>query len=63
MPKRNKLVVLLLLPVAVFLWSIGWSLSRLGTKKEILAPKESNTQREQSALTFTMIVPEQQIAK
>lgn len=32
--KRNRLFVLALLPVAVFLWFVGWSLYWIGKKRE-----------------------------
>jgi hypothetical protein len=32
--KRNRVTSFLLMPMAVFLWFIGWSLCRIGAKKE-----------------------------
>jgi hypothetical protein len=34
MPRRNKAVSFLLIPIAVFLCFIGWGLSFVGSKKE-----------------------------
>jgi len=33
MARRNRVAFLLAIPLAAFLWSIGWSLSFGGTKK------------------------------
>lgn len=32
--KRNKVLILLLLPAVVFIWMIGWSLYWIGHQKE-----------------------------
>jgi hypothetical protein len=34
MPGRNRAVSFLLMPIAVFIWFIGWSLCWIGIKKE-----------------------------
>ncbi len=33
MARRNRVVFLLVMPVAAFLWFFGWSLSFVGSKK------------------------------
>jgi hypothetical protein len=35
MPKRNRVISRLLLPLAIFLWFIGWSIAWLGSKMEM----------------------------
>jgi hypothetical protein len=63
MPKRNKVISRLVLPLAIFLWLIGWSLLMLGSKMEtkrnmaLLHPKSSR----EKEVTLIMPVPEQKI--
>ena len=33
MARRNRIVFLLVIPIAAFLWFIGWGLSFVGSKK------------------------------
>jgi hypothetical protein len=64
MPKKSRAVLSLVLPMAIFLWFIGWSLVMLGSKMEIkrktaiLHPKSSP----EKDVIFIMPVPEQKIA-
>jgi len=46
-----------MLPIAVFLWLIGWSLYWIGCKKQGVKPKERLPDRKE--LTFAVITPEQ----
>ncbi len=58
MRKRNKLALLLILPVAVFIWLVGWSLYWSGSRgKATETNKATNT-----GLTFTVLMPEQKYA-
>jgi hypothetical protein len=63
MPKRNKAISRLVLPITILLWFIGWSLFMLGSKMEmkrkmaILHPKSSH----EKDVTFIMPVPEQKV--
>jgi hypothetical protein len=63
MPKRNKVISRLVLPIGIFLWFIGWSLLILGSKMEIKRktaishPKWSH----EKDVTFIMSTPEQKV--
>jgi hypothetical protein len=39
MRRRNRAVSFLLMPIAVFLWCIGWGLYWVGSKRESARPK------------------------
>jgi hypothetical protein len=41
MPKRNRIASLLVLPLVVFVWMIGWVMCLTGEKKVILQNKKS----------------------
>jgi hypothetical protein len=58
MPRRNRLAVLLMLPFAVFLWCIGWSLYSIGDKKAKISPRVIS---EADDVTFGVLLPEKQI--
>jgi hypothetical protein len=47
------------MPIAIFFWFIGWSLYWAGAKKLQIKQKPAHTQ---TALTFTVIMPEQKYA-
>jgi len=34
MPRRNRALTLLLIPITIFIWCIGWGLYVIGSKKE-----------------------------
>jgi hypothetical protein len=56
---RNRLIKLLLLPLALFLWIIGWSMMWAGTRKEQeTRPKTAN--EEQENVTMMPFLPEEQ---
>jgi len=40
MPRRNKAVTFLLMPIAAFFWCIGWSLYGASSKKETATPNQ-----------------------
>jgi len=46
------------MPIAIFLWCVGWSLYWIGGKKETAKPKMIT---QANALTFTVILQEQKI--
>ena len=58
MPKRNRIFLLLAMPVAVFLWCIGWALYWIGAKKEKLKPAPV---KKAENVTLTVLVPEDKI--
>jgi hypothetical protein len=39
MPKRNRLASFLLMPIAVFIWFVGWILCCVGSKHEATISK------------------------
>jgi hypothetical protein len=58
MPKRRSKLVLLALPVAVFLWCIGWGFYWIGQKNEKLRPAPVNKTEN---ITFTVLLSEPKI--
>ena len=59
MPKRNRAALLLVLPIAVFLWFIGWSVYWVGSRVKASKPERMHA----NGLTFTVLMPEQKYAK
>jgi flagellar basal body-associated protein FliL len=59
MRKRNRAIVLLLLPIAVFLWLIGWSFLWIGSKEKSKTPKRAP---EPQATSMMIMVPEEECA-
>jgi hypothetical protein len=63
MPKRNRAILSLVLPMAIFPWLIGWNLFMLGSKMEIKRktaiphPKWSH----EKDVTFIMSTPEKKV--
>jgi hypothetical protein len=60
MPKRNRAASFLLMPIAAFLWCIGWSLYWTGPKRETTIPKPKLPV--QKELTIFVPTPEQKHA-
>jgi len=58
MRKRNRLVLLLMLPIVVFILFIGWSLYWIGSRENDKPRKAS----EQNELTFAVEMPEEKYA-
>jgi hypothetical protein len=58
MRKRSRVALLLVLPIAVFIWFIGWSLYWIDSKRKVATPstKPSN------GLTISVLTPEQKYA-
>ena len=61
MPRRNRVVSFLLMPIAVFLWCIGWSLYWIGVKKETTKPKPNPKLSVQKELVVFVPAPEQNV--
>jgi hypothetical protein len=40
--KRNPLVAIMVLPIAIFLWTIGWCLHRIGSQHRSLTAKTAD---------------------
>ncbi|MCW4044737.1 MAG: hypothetical protein NWE94_04375 [Candidatus Bathyarchaeota archaeon] len=57
MRKRNIVSLLLILPIAIFIWFVGWNLCWICDGKTAPARKIRN-----NGLTFTVLVPEQKYA-
>ena len=60
MRRRHKLTTLLTMPLAVFLWVVGWSLFWIGSRKKRVEPRRKPARDE---LRFAVLVPEQEYAK
>jgi hypothetical protein len=58
MRKRNRAALLLVLPIAVFIWFIGWSLYSIGSKRKIATPSAKPL----NGLTLAVLMPEQKYA-
>ena len=57
MQRRNRAALLLLmLPIVIFIWLIGWSLYWIGSQREVSKPRKIIEQEE---LTFTALMPEE----
>jgi len=57
MPHRNKAVVFLVMPLAVFIWLIGWVMFYFGSRQEI----SSSRAIKQAELTFDILPLEQEL--
>jgi hypothetical protein len=54
MPRRNRVVSFLIMPIAVFFWGIGWSLYWIGSTKKITKHKpQLSVQKELSIFVPT----------
>jgi hypothetical protein len=60
MPRRNRLVSFLLIPIGVVFWLVGWSLYWIGLKRESKTQKPKMPHKKQ--LTFFVPTPEQKCA-
>jgi len=60
MPVRNRAISLLLMPVVVFLWFIGWSLYWFGLKRRTEMPQPKSPHEKD--LTFIVPVLENKLA-
>jgi hypothetical protein len=58
MRKRNRVAMFLLMPIIVFMWSIGWSLYWIDSREDA-KPRKTSSQNE---LSFTMQVSEEKYA-
>ena len=61
MPRRSKILSFMVLPIAILLWCIGWSLIWIGSKKEPAKIKPFDL-RKQLEPTFIVSTLEQQVA-
>jgi hypothetical protein len=60
MPRRNRVALLLILPIVIFIWFIGWSLYWIGSRGKVGKPRKIIDRKE---LTFTVLIPEEKYAK
>jgi hypothetical protein len=60
MRRRNRFITFLALPLAVFFWVIGWSLSWIGSEKR---RGEANKKPDRKELTLAVLMPDQEYAK
>jgi hypothetical protein len=57
--KRNKAIIVLLLPAIIFLWIIGWSLYWIGHQKEPREVQPSSSHKEEDYVSLIPIVLEE----
>jgi nitrogen fixation-related uncharacterized protein len=56
---RNRVIRLLFLPIAIFLWIIGWTMLWAGTSKEQETEQtQAETCTEDESITIIPIIPE-----
>ncbi len=60
MQRRNLGAVLLMLPLAVFLWFIGWSFFWIGSRRTVIKPKRLSDSNE---LVFMVLMPQEKQAR
>lgn len=60
MPRRNRALSIMVMPIAILLFFIGWSLNWTGSKKEPRRHKVKLSGQEE--LAFIVPIPEQQHA-
>jgi hypothetical protein len=63
MPRRNRLTTVLIMPVAVLLWSLGWVFYWTGAKSKRAVLELPLVEKQESEMQFAVIMPEQQIAE
>jgi hypothetical protein len=59
MPRRNRVALLLILPIIVCIWFFGWSLYWIGSRGEPVKPRKTIDHKD---LTFTVLMPEEKYA-
>jgi hypothetical protein len=57
--KRNKAIIVLLLPAIIFLWIIGWSLYWIGHQKEPRKAQPSSNAKEEDRVSLIPMVLEE----
>lgn len=56
--KRNKAIIVLLLPAIIFLWIIGWSLYWIGHQKEPRQAQPSSPKEEDHVSLIPIVLEE-----
>jgi hypothetical protein len=57
---RNRVIRLLILPIAIFLWIIGWTMLWAGTRKEQKTQQpQAETAPEDESITIIPMIPEE----
>jgi len=60
MARHTRVRAFLAMPIAVFLWMIGWTLSFFGSKKKPVKTEPAKPAK-QEKLGFVVIAPDEQI--
>jgi nitrogen fixation-related uncharacterized protein len=60
MPRRTRAAFFLLMPIAVFLWFIGWSLLWTGIKRE-KATSTSKLSDKKDSIIFVPVLEQKQV--
>ncbi|MGD0977611.1 MAG: hypothetical protein ABR962_00550 [Candidatus Bathyarchaeia archaeon] len=57
---RNRFITLLFLPIAVFLWMIGWAMFWIGTRREQETQQiQQGISSEDESITIIPMIPEE----
>ncbi|PIU58934.1 hypothetical protein COS86_06900 [Candidatus Bathyarchaeota archaeon CG07_land_8_20_14_0_80_47_9] len=57
---RNRVIRLLILPIAIFLWIIGWTMLWAGSRKEQETQRtQAETAPEDESITIIPMIPEE----
>jgi hypothetical protein len=57
---RKRVITLLFMPIAVFLWMIGWTMLWAGARKEREAERtQAETLAEDESITAIPVIPEE----
>jgi hypothetical protein len=57
---RNRIIRLLFLPIAIFIWIIGWTMLWAGTRKEQETQQtQAETAPEDESITIIPMIPEE----
>jgi len=57
---RNRVIRLLFLPIAIFLWIIGWTMLWAGARKEQETQQtQAETRTEDESITIIPMIPEE----
>jgi uncharacterized membrane protein len=60
MPRLNKVGILITLPIAIFLWFVGWILFWIGSTTRPVNPIKVSGKK---TVSFEVLVPEKTLAK
>jgi hypothetical protein len=57
---RNRIIRSLLIPIAILLWIIGWTMVWIGSRKEQgTQPAQTRTTQKEDSITIMPMIPEE----